>query len=90
MHQGIAKLAASFPKDTRRLGPLERSTLGHWAGSSPAVTSGSLAAARFVPIFFNPSTAVEYGSFDLHEALSVWDADHRVAFLAWATAPWWP
>lgn len=88
----MAKLAASFPtlKDAPGVAPFEPRALDRWASSSPAVTSGSLAAARFVLSVFNPSTAFECGRFDLHEALSVWDADHRAAFLAWATAPWWP
>lgn len=28
-------------------------------------------------------------SFDLHDALSVWDDEHRAAFIAWAKDPWW-
>ncbi len=27
--------------------------------------------------------------FDLRDALLVWDAEHRAAFLAWAQEPWW-
>lgn len=30
------------------------------------------------------------GPFDVVGALSTWDAEHRAAFIAWASAPWWP
>lgn len=30
------------------------------------------------------------GLFDVVDALSTWDAQHRAAFVAWALKPWWP
>lgn len=33
--------------------------------------------------------ALDGYAFDAHAALAVWDAEHRAAFLAWASAPWW-
>jgi hypothetical protein len=30
------------------------------------------------------------GPFDAVDAMGTWDATHRAAFVAWATAPWWP
>jgi hypothetical protein len=29
------------------------------------------------------------GVFLVMDALSVWDREHRAAFLAWAADPWW-
>jgi hypothetical protein len=30
------------------------------------------------------------GPFDVVDASSTWDAEHRAAFVAWAKEPWWP
>ena len=30
-----------------------------------------------------------FGRFDVVEAMAVWDADHRTAFLEWTKNPWW-
>lgn len=59
---------------------------------------GQRCAIQFVLSVWNPSTSRaklrrdgwKHGSFDLQEALQVWDKQHRGAFLAWASNPWWP
>lgn len=64
---------------------------------------GERATAQFLLSVWNPGTdwvemAREHGiedpehagRFDLHDALGVWDDEHRAAFLAWVKAPWWP
>jgi hypothetical protein len=38
---------------------------------------------------WDPQQAWELERFDVMEALRVWDEDHREAFLAWASNPWW-
>jgi len=69
--------------------------LVRWLRTSPAVTTGSAHAVRFV-------LSVWYGTvelhrshrgmvpFDLHAALKSWDDGHRAAFQAWLVKPWWP
>lgn len=37
-----------------------------------------------------PRSAHQIGSFDIFEALGVWDGEHRAAFLEWAKDPIWP
>lgn len=50
---------------------------------------GAIHAARFVLSVWNPHPKRKCGKFDLHNALSCWDRQHRAAFLAWAQDPWW-
>lgn len=59
---------------------------------------GERCAIQFLLSVWNPETSAapkkrdrwKHGGFDLQEALGVWDDQHRAAFLAWASAPWWP
>lgn len=64
---------------------------------------GERATAQFLLSVWSPGTdwvelAREHGfeypesaeTFELHDALGVWDRPHRAAFLAWAKEPWWP
>lgn len=46
---------------------------------------GERMAVQFLLAIFNYT---EY-QFDVMEAFSVWDDEHRAAFLRWATGPWW-
>lgn len=71
-----------------------------WACGS----GGEKDAALFVLSVWNPATDwIEYGlarprsedgkpsgRFDMHTALGNWDQRHRVAFVTWCGAPWWP
>jgi hypothetical protein len=57
--------------------------------SNHASTS-ALHAARFVLALWNSHVDWECGRFDAVRALGTWDQAHRVAFLVWATQPWWP
>lgn len=84
-------LCAAFPSLQGKPGvtPWNAEDLDRWT-QTPAPTTGSLAAARFVLSVWNPSTEWKAGPFDLHGALQSWDQPHREAFLRWASDPWWP
>jgi hypothetical protein len=43
-----------------------------------------------VPLQLDPRLRYRVGKFDVFEALSVWDDDHRRVFRAWAEDPVWP
>lgn len=51
---------------------------------------GALCSLRFVGSVWNPTAKRKCGKFDLHDAMSCWDREHREAFVAWASDPWWP
>lgn len=56
---------------------------------SPAATSGSMAAARFVLAVWNPRADHEgIGQFSLAD-VSSWDNRYHEAFVRWAAAPFW-
>jgi hypothetical protein len=56
---------------------------------SPAVTSGSMAAARFVLAVWNPRSNHEgIGKFELSDVGS-WDGSYRKPFARWAKNPFW-
>lgn len=86
----IERLALSFPALWHAQGvrPWEALQLDAWA-SSPTLADGALHAARFVLAVWDNSYAWRCGHFDAMEALSVWDAPHRGAFLTWVAKPWW-
>ncbi|MBN1959940.1 MAG: hypothetical protein JW841_03260 [Deltaproteobacteria bacterium] len=52
-------------------------------------TTAELSSARFVLWVADPFTRWPCGRFDLFEALLSWDAEYRLAFMAWVSAPWW-
>lgn len=51
---------------------------------------GAQCAFRFIGSVWNPTAKRKCGRFDLHDAMGVWDDEHRAAFIAWANDPWWP
>lgn len=53
-------------------------------------SSGERLAAQFVLGVWNPQTKWECGRFDLMEAASRFDEDHRHVILEWLQNPWWP
>jgi hypothetical protein len=63
--------------------------LDAWAAETP-LSNGELLTARFLLAVWDPSQSWRCGAFDVMAALRVWDREHRAAFLAWATDPWWP
>jgi hypothetical protein len=88
----MSALALSFPslRQADGLAPWEPERFAQWMRSG-APGHGAKCAGQFVLGVWNPSTRWKGGGrFDLHEALTIWDEDHRTAFLAWARAPWWP
>lgn len=60
-----------------------------WA-AGPSPGHGTLEAARFVLSVWNPCTEWKCGRFNLHDALWVWDAQHKAAFRHWCDDPFWP
>ena len=68
-----------------------------FAAANAGRSGGEKDAALFVLSVWNSTTDwADYGlqragsgRFDLHAALSNWDAEHHAAFLAWARAPFW-
>lgn len=69
--------------------PFDAERLYAWLTTSGARTSGNAAAVAFVLAVFNESAWRERFPFFVGDALSVWDLEHRRAFLAWAADPWW-
>ena len=86
-------LALSFPELSRRAAhailPFDALVLNKWARSG-APGHGGLCAARFVLSVWDPRQKWTSGRFDMHEALSIWDDEHRKAFMTWVQNPWWP
>ena len=97
----MALLCARFPTLYGMPGtvPWDQKKFARW-GSGPAATSGSRQAAAFVLSVWNGSQPEDggwwneapyhVGRFDVVEALAVWDAHHRNAFVGWCLQPFWP
>jgi hypothetical protein len=85
----MSNFAMSFPSLRGAPGVKlwDAKTLDRWAKAGPS--HGERVTARFVLAVWNSDTDWECGKFDLMEALSVWDAKHHTAFLAWVREPWW-
>jgi len=89
----MSELATSFPTlagGVPGVLPWDAEALEEWA-AGPAPSHGGLCAARFVLSVWNGCTDDwRCGRFDAMEALGCWDNQHRAAFVAWASDPWWP
>jgi hypothetical protein len=91
-YERMTVLALSFPEVDK----CARELVVPWTDARPLLRAirrggfghGCLCSLKFLVSVWNP---YENGKkFDLHEALGVWDAPHRAAFLAWVKDPWWP
>lgn len=94
----MTELQFSFPSLRDAPNPFHASSLDQWAR---AKSHGEKLAASFVLSVWT-GFSFQKGRdthqwpwkharpFDLHEALGVWDAGNRAAFIAWARDPWWP
>lgn len=91
MTMPISDFAETFPSLVGKPGvrPWQATELAHWCISSPAVTSGSLAAAKFVLAVWNPGAKHKRMKNFMLGDVGVWDAAHVRAFAAWAAQPWW-
>jgi len=91
MQHCMEELALSFPslRGVIVASAWDARAFDKWA-SGPAPCHGARCAARFVLWVWNPKTRWRCGSFELQEALCCWDDEHRAAFVAWASTPWWP
>src|SRR4051794_12921013 len=84
-------LACTFPR--LRLvrwqgGWLDLSTLMDFAqGKAPSTSAYH--AVRFILAVWSGGAEWDRKPFDVLAAMTVWDEEHRAAFLAWAAKPWW-
>ena len=86
-------LARSFPTLTEGvpgIEPWDALVFAHWAAPSPAVTSGSLAATKFLLHVWNDQTDWQCGRFSLREAHGIWDGNHWAAMLEFLKTPVFP
>jgi len=83
-------LMKSFPSVVGAPGVLcwDANVLDRWAADS-AVSHGELVTARFLLAVWDSDHDWRCGRFDVMDAMRVWDARHREAFLRWAGRPWW-
>ena len=88
----IVELALTFPSLRRwaltEVRPWEANRFDAWAAES-ALSHGEKVSARFVLAVWDPKAEWRSGRFNLMEALRIWDPEHRAAYLAWASDPWW-
>jgi hypothetical protein len=85
----VQELATTFPCTAKMAGvtPWDALRLDELA-SSARPSHGEIVTAKFFLAVWNPGEDWKSGRFDIMEALSVWDDNHRNALLAWAKAPW--
>jgi len=91
--QRMTLLALTFPTltdGTPGIKPWDALVLDPWAATSPAVTSGSLTAARFLLHVWNDQTDWQCGRFSFRDAYGVWDGKHWAAMLDFLKAPTFP
>ena len=89
----LTLLARSFPTLTEGvpgIDPWDALVLDRWASTDPAVTSGSLAAARFLLHVWNDQTDWQSGRFSFREAYGAWDGNHWAAMLEFLKTPTFP
>lgn len=88
-------LAKTFPSMKgqaaigQELPPWDANFVDSWAASE-APSSGQRVTAQFLLAVWDPKQEWKSGRFDIMNALKIWDEKHLEAFLAWASAPWWP
>jgi DNA primase len=85
----IVELANSFPALTGL-----QIRLNGWDATKLDMECSKLspsgrASVQFVLSVWDPRQEWLCGSFDVVQALDLWDSEHRAAFVAWATDPWW-
>lgn len=89
----ILELAVSFPT----LNPYLTGTnarnwdINRFMADLDVLCSGARHAKIFVAAVWDPDWPAEHGmEFRVVDAISVWDAAHRGAFLHWCQDPFWP
>jgi hypothetical protein len=85
-------LAETFPslRECPEVRTGELATISARAGTNEMegmYGAGKGHAARFVLSLFRGAS---FPAFDVIAAMSRWDGEHRAAFVAWASDPWWP
>ncbi len=87
--QRMEELAMSFPSlvDKPGVKPWDAFALDAWA-SGPVLSHEALMSARLLLMIWDPYTEWTCGRFELLDALALWDAAHRAAFLRWAATGW--
>jgi hypothetical protein len=97
----IIALARTFPTLAREapLDAWDPFALDEWATTRQG--SAAWHAARFVLAVWDTASVHDEetgedvypwkcGRFEATRALAKWDLEHRAAFVAWASDPWWP
>jgi hypothetical protein len=101
----MTTLARSFPslRDADGIEPWDLERFARWLCTG--TSGGGRRAGRFVLYVWSPRTdhrefgralEIEHADdgaldpFDLSDALSVWDEEHKRAFVSWVEAPFWP
>lgn len=98
----MTALARSFPtfsktgmkRDQIGIEPFAPDVLYYAHGG---MSSGEKQTVFFLLSVWNPEWAADNADvaatdpiFNVHEALGIWDQEHRMAFVKWAKDPWWP
>ncbi len=64
--------------------------LDEWAAERiPQLSSGTLGSIRFILYLWDGTREWKSGRFWLRRSWGIWDSEHRAAWQAWATEPWW-
>ena len=87
----ISGLAKTFPtlRSAPGVAPWCPTKLDSWAASAQPSTA-AVHAARFVLSLWDNRRSWQCGSFDLVEAMRVWDKPHVDALGCWLTLRWLP
>lgn len=87
----MTALAMTFPtlRGAAGVEPFDPGALDAWAAAGGR-GSGSRHAVKFILSVWNQHGDWSSGRFSAVDAVGAWDHDHRDAFIAWCSNPWWP
>ena len=89
--ESIARLAKKFPslKEAEGVSPFNSEQLMAWAlESTPRPHARH--AVQFILSLWDMHKRWVVGPFNVVEAFSSWDEEHKAVFLEWAQEPWFP
>jgi len=88
LEKKMATLARSFPCMAKAPGAKlwDSNAFDHWAYDAP-ISRCELVTVRFLLAVWDRDFNWKCSRFDLMDAMSIWDEQHRAAFLAWARDP---
>ena len=95
----LAEIAERFPSLRTKphtgcagMGRYDAAKLDEWAHenwNTLCSSSGAREAVRFILSLWSETHEWKCGRFRLRLAWGAWDSEHRAAWQAWATDPWW-